>query len=177
MKGGVVTMLFVLRLLLEFGARWTGKVTFTLVPDEETGGQLGTGYLFDSGLIPPVSLGMLMPEPTSGVVWNASRGAISLRVTVRGLPAHVGLQHEGVNAFEQMLLVANALRELKADPKFQRIPVVVLTTSTAEEDIARCYEMGAASYCTKPVSFGDLCELISTMSKYWFEHVRLPPKR
>ena len=56
---------------------------------------------------------MLTPEPTGGVVWNANRGAITLRVTARGKTAHVGRQHEGVNAFEGMLTVARALLELK----------------------------------------------------------------
>ena len=67
-----------------------------------------------------------------------------------------------------------ALRELKADPDLQRIPVVVLTTSTADEDIIRCYEMGAASYCTKPVTFGGLVEAIKALRRYWFEIVELP---
>ena len=58
---------------------------------------------------------MLTPEPTSGVIWNGDRGAISLRVTVKGKPAHVGLQHQGVNAFERMLVVAQALLELKKE--------------------------------------------------------------
>jgi acetylornithine deacetylase/succinyl-diaminopimelate desuccinylase-like protein len=60
-------------------------------------------------------IGMLLPEPTSGVVWNASRGAISLRVTVFGKSAHVGLQHQGENAFERMLCVVEQLQELKRE--------------------------------------------------------------
>ena len=56
---------------------------------------------------------MLLPEPTSGVVWNANRGAISLRVKVLGKSAHVGLQHRGENAFEQMVRVVERLQELK----------------------------------------------------------------
>jgi acetylornithine deacetylase/succinyl-diaminopimelate desuccinylase-like protein len=56
---------------------------------------------------------MLTPEPTGGVVWNANRGAITLRVTTRGKTAHVGRQHEGVNAFEGMLAIAQALVDLK----------------------------------------------------------------
>ncbi len=58
---------------------------------------------------------MLTAEPTSGVIWNANRGAVTLRITTRGKHAHVGLQHPGVNAFEQMLVAASALRELKAE--------------------------------------------------------------
>jgi acetylornithine deacetylase/succinyl-diaminopimelate desuccinylase-like protein len=56
---------------------------------------------------------MLTAEPTSGAVWNASRGAISLRVTVHGRPAHVGLSCQGINAFERMLLVARELEQLQ----------------------------------------------------------------
>jgi acetylornithine deacetylase/succinyl-diaminopimelate desuccinylase-like protein len=63
---------------------------------------------------------MLTPEPTSGVVWNANRGALTLRVTARGKPAHVGLQHQGVNAFERMLRVAAALQTLKTEVERRR---------------------------------------------------------
>jgi len=58
---------------------------------------------------------MMTAEPTSGVVWNANRGAISLRVTVKGKPAHVGLSCQGVNAFERMLVIARELENLKAE--------------------------------------------------------------
>jgi CheY-like chemotaxis protein len=67
-----------------------------------------------------------------------------------------------------------ALRELKADPDFQRIPVVVLTTSVEDDDVGFCYNAGASSYCAKPSSYSALCELMQVVSKYWFEHVRLP---
>jgi len=60
-------------------------------------------------------VGMLLAEPTSGVVWNANRGAISLRVRVLGKSAHVGLQHQGANAFERMHLVVERLQELKRE--------------------------------------------------------------
>jgi acetylornithine deacetylase/succinyl-diaminopimelate desuccinylase-like protein len=63
---------------------------------------------------------MLTAEPTSGVVWNANRGAISLLVTVKGRAAHVGLQHLGVNAFERMTAVAGLLAELKNDVESRR---------------------------------------------------------
>jgi acetylornithine deacetylase/succinyl-diaminopimelate desuccinylase-like protein len=56
---------------------------------------------------------MFTPEPTSGVIWNACRGAISMRVTVRGKPAHVGLHFRGVNAFEQAMELAHAFAALK----------------------------------------------------------------
>jgi succinyl-diaminopimelate desuccinylase len=67
------------------------------------------------GLLDRNALGMLLPEPTNGVVWNANRGAISLRVRVYGKPAHVGLQHQGENAFERVHRVVAKLQELKQE--------------------------------------------------------------
>ena len=67
-----------------------------------------------------------------------------------------------------------ALREIKANPDFRRIPIVVLTTSKAEEDILRSYDLGVNSYVTKPVTFKSLVELIRVMKLYWFELVELP---
>jgi acetylornithine deacetylase/succinyl-diaminopimelate desuccinylase-like protein len=55
---------------------------------------------------------MLTPEPTSGVVWNANRGAITVRVAVRGREAHVGLMHQGRNAFEDAMRVVAGLQKL-----------------------------------------------------------------
>jgi len=67
-----------------------------------------------------------------------------------------------------------ALKEIKSDPKLRRIPVVILTTSKAEEDMLRGYDLGAASYITKPVTFSALVELMRTLGKYWVEFVELP---
>jgi CheY-like chemotaxis protein len=67
-----------------------------------------------------------------------------------------------------------ALKEIKADPDLRRIPVVVLTTSKAEEDILRSYDLGVNSYITKPVSFAALVETVKMLGKYWFEIVELP---
>jgi len=67
-----------------------------------------------------------------------------------------------------------ALKEMKADPILRRIPVVVLTTSKAEEDILRSYDLGVNSYVTKPVTFKSLVELIKVLGQYWFEVVELP---
>lgn len=66
------------------------------------------------------------------------------------------------------------LKELKSDPDLRQIPVLVLTTSQAEEDILRSYYLGANSYITKPVTFSSLIEVMQTLSKYWFEIVELP---
>lgn len=66
-----------------------------------------------------------------------------------------------------------ALREIKADPELRRIPVVILTTSKAEEDIYRSYDVGANSYITKPVTFDGLIELMRTLGRYWVEFVEI----
>jgi CheY-like chemotaxis protein len=70
-----------------------------------------------------------------------------------------------------------ALREIKADPELRNIPVVVLTTSKAEEDIAQSYDLGANSFITKPVTFDGLVEVVRGLGKYWFDIVELPPTR
>jgi CheY-like chemotaxis protein len=67
-----------------------------------------------------------------------------------------------------------ALEEIKKDPELRRIPVVVLTTSKAEEDVCRSYDLGANSYITKPVTFQSLVDVMRTLEKYWFEIVELP---
>lgn len=67
-----------------------------------------------------------------------------------------------------------ALGEIKSDPRLRAIRVVVLTTSKAEEDIIRTYNLSAASYITKPVTFDGLLDVIRTVGKYWLEIVELP---
>jgi succinyl-diaminopimelate desuccinylase len=114
MKGGLVAMLYAVRALQECGIELGGRIGLTFVPDEETGGKRGSDWLARNGMLGRDGIGMLSAEPTSGVVWNASRGAFSIRVTVHGKPAHVGLQHQGENAFENMLRVVAELRKLKA---------------------------------------------------------------
>ena len=67
-----------------------------------------------------------------------------------------------------------ALREIKADPDLRRIPIVVLTTSKAEEDIYRTYDLGANSFIAKPVKFESLVALMKEIKRYWIEIVELP---
>jgi CheY-like chemotaxis protein len=67
-----------------------------------------------------------------------------------------------------------ALSEMKADPNLRNIRVVVMTTSKAEEDILRTYDLGASSYVTKPVTFTALVDVIATLGRYWLEIVELP---
>jgi len=67
------------------------------------------------------------------------------------------------------------LREIRADPALRRLPIVVLTTSRADEDIVRSYELGVNSFIVKPVTFAGLVEVLRTLGRYWFEVVALPP--
>lgn len=67
-----------------------------------------------------------------------------------------------------------ALKEIKADPKLKSIRIVILTTSKAEEDIYRTYDLSAASYITKPVTFAGMAEVIKILGRYWLEIVALP---
>ena len=67
-----------------------------------------------------------------------------------------------------------ALQELKQDPRFRAIRVIIMTTSKAEEDILRTYSLSAASYITKPVTFESLVDVVKTLGKYWLEIVELP---
>lgn len=67
-----------------------------------------------------------------------------------------------------------ALREIKSDPELRRIPVIILTTSKAEEDIVRSYDLGVNSFIVKPVTFDALVETVRELGKYWFQIVELP---
>ena len=69
------------------------------------------------------------------------------------------------------------LKELKTDPELRQIPVVVLTTSKADEDIYKSYDLGVNSYIVKPVTFEALVDILQTLEKYWFEIVELPPEK
>ncbi|MBX9627978.1 MAG: response regulator [Gemmataceae bacterium] len=68
-----------------------------------------------------------------------------------------------------------ALKAIKADPHLRPLRVVVMTTSAAEEDVAGSYDLQAASYITKPVTFDRLVEVVRALGKYWLEIVELPP--
>jgi len=67
-----------------------------------------------------------------------------------------------------------ALAAIKADQRFASIPVVILTTSHAEADIVRSYEIGANSYIAKPVTFEGLVQVMADLGRYWFDIVQLP---
>jgi CheY-like chemotaxis protein len=67
-----------------------------------------------------------------------------------------------------------ALKEIKSDDSLRNIPVVVFTTSKAEEDIYKTYQLGVNSFITKPVTFDNLTKVMRTLGNYWFEIVQLP---
>jgi acetylornithine deacetylase/succinyl-diaminopimelate desuccinylase family protein len=116
MKGGLVSMIFAIRALADCGVRPDGRIALRVVPDEETGGALGSETLRRDGrLFAEDACAMLTAEPTGGIVWNASRGALTYRLRVKGRTSHVGLQYRGVNAFENMLVIANELASLKKE--------------------------------------------------------------
>ena len=112
MKSGLASMLYAAVALQRLRVPLNGRVGLVFVPDEETGGRRGSGFLAATKRLGAHGIGMLTPEPTSGVVWNANRGAITVRVTVHGREAHVGLLHQGRNAFEDAVRVVAGLQRL-----------------------------------------------------------------
>jgi len=70
-----------------------------------------------------------------------------------------------------------ALKEIKSNPDLRNIPVIVLTTSKAEEDILTTYDIGANSFIRKPVSFDAFINTVKVLKEYWFEIVALPTVR
>ena len=112
MKGGLVSMLYGAAAANELGLLDGRTIVFHFVCDEETGSAAGSGHLREAGLIDPEAVAMVTAEPTGGVIWHACRGAITLRVRTHGREAHVGYVHQGVNAFEHMIRIAEPLTAL-----------------------------------------------------------------
>jgi acetylornithine deacetylase/succinyl-diaminopimelate desuccinylase-like protein len=115
MKSGLAAMIHAAAAVRDEGLLKSGRIGIVLVPDEETAGPRGSRHLDARGLLGRNAVGMLTPEPTGGVIWNANRGAISLRVTMHGKAAHVGRQFEGVNAFERALPAITHLVDIKKE--------------------------------------------------------------
>ncbi len=113
MKGGLLSMMYAVKALKDSGTELNGRVALVFVPDEETGGRRGSTRLAQHKQFEPNALAMFTAEPTSGVIWNACRGAISIRVTVKGKSAHVGHHYKGRNAFEQAIRIVNDLQALR----------------------------------------------------------------
>ena len=126
MKSGLAAMIYAALALREGGFLRDGRVGLVFVPDEETAGPRGSRHLAERGLLGRNAIGMLTPEPTGGVIWNGNRGAISLKITVHGKSAHVARQHEGINAFERMITVAQALQVLKAEVETAQGSILML---------------------------------------------------
>jgi len=112
MKGGLVSMIYGGAAARELGLLDDRRIVVHLVCDEETGSTAGSGHMREAGLIDRDALAMLTAEPTGGVIWHACRGAITLRVQTTGREAHVGYANDGVNAFEDMIRVAEPLTAL-----------------------------------------------------------------
>jgi len=97
---------------------------------------------------------------------------------------HAGLVNPDVRRPDLILLDLNlprkdgrdVLSEIKADPDLRLIPVVVLTTSDAKDDVLNAYALHANSYLTKPVDFSQFTRILSVLASYWFEVVRLPTR-
>jgi len=144
----------------------------------------------------PITILMAEDDPEDRMLvreaWEESRLANELRFVENGEELMDYLYHRGQYANpidsprpDLILLDLNmpkkdgreALKEIKADPNLRRIPIVVLTTSKAEEDILRTYDLGVNSFITKPVTFESLVDLMRTLGKYWLEIVELPSER
>ncbi len=67
-----------------------------------------------------------------------------------------------------------ALEEIKDDPKLRRLPVIVMTTSSADEDVVKTYNLGVNSFVTKPFNFSRLVEMVGALKTYWMDTVKLP---
>ncbi len=115
MKSGLAAMIYAAAAARDEGLLTSGRIGIVLVPDEETAGPRGSRDLAARGILGKDAIGMLTPEPTGGMIWNANRGAITLRATMRGKVAHVGRQFEGVNAFERALPALQRLAEIKKE--------------------------------------------------------------
>lgn len=113
---------------------------------------------------------------------------VNLSVVADGVEAmnflhHQGEYHQSVRP-DLILLDWNlprkdgreVLAEIKADERLQRIPVIVLTTSQAEEDIIKAYNLHANCYITKPVDFHQFMQIVQSIEDFWFTIVELPPE-
>jgi len=105
MKGGIVAALIAVKTFLELHKEFRGSIEFALVPDEEIGGETGTGYLVRHGLSSPDYV--VIPEPSgSNRVWIGHRGALWFYIEIFGRQAHGSTPWLGVNAFEYMVKIA-----------------------------------------------------------------------
>lgn len=119
----------------------------------------------------------------------AGRGAITLRTVSDGedllnyLHQRGGYEAEGAAPRPDLILLdlsmpkksgLQALAEIKSASDLRSIPIVIMTTSSQEEEIRRCYDLGANSFVTKPVRFETLVDVMNSIDRYWFQTVELP---
>lgn len=119
---------------------------------------------------------------------NDSKLLISMNVVEDGVEAMAFLKREGkysdASRPDLILLDLNlprkdgraVLAEVKADDSLKMIPIVILTTSTAEEDILKTYNLGANCYITKPVGLAQFTSVVQAIEGFWFTVVRLPTR-
>lgn len=119
---------------------------------------------------------------------DLSKLRISLNVVEDGEEALAYLHHEtpyeDVPRPDLVLLDLNlpkrdgreVLQEMKKHDELKRIPVVILTTSGAQEDILRTYDLGASSYVTKPIGLEAFTEMVKAIENFWFTIVQYPPE-
>jgi CheY-like chemotaxis protein len=121
------------------------------------------------------------------LAFEESKLLINLSVAEDGVAAIKFLQQRQAAQLAQpdlMLLDLNlpkksgheVLSEIKVDANLKRIPVIVLTTSQAEEDILGAYNSHASGYITKPVSFDQIIKVVQSIENFWFTIVRLPSR-
>ncbi|MDJ0618723.1 MAG: response regulator [Calothrix sp. MO_192.B10] len=141
-----------------------------------------------------MSLEVLLIEDNPGdveltqIALDDSKISVNLSVVEDGVEAMAFLHKEGkyakVTTPDIILLDLNlpkkdgreVLAEIKADNLLRRIPVVVLTTSQAEEDVLKAYNLSANCYITKPVDFDQFVKIVQSIENFWFTIVKLPPE-
>lgn len=117
------------------------------------------------------------------VAFRAADFAVELHITTDGLEAMEFLRDEELPSPDLMLLDLNlprkdgfgVIEEIRDDRDLECLPVLVLSSSTSEEDISSCYEKQANAYLTKPDSPDSFVKLVQSIEKFWVETVRLPP--
>lgn len=119
--------------------------------------------------------------------FNRSKVALNMSVARDGIEAIAYLRQQGDHQTactpDLILLDLNlprkdgreVLLEMQADEHLKQIPVVVLTTSDADEDILKSYQVGANAYVTKPVGLEGLTKVVNLLEEFWFTIVKLPP--
>ena len=110
---------------------------------------------------------------------NVARDGVEALAMLRKQGSHANFKQPDLILLDLNLPRKNGrevLKEIKEDPALRRIPVVVLTSSIAEEDIIRTYDLHANCYVTKPLELGSFMEMVKAIQEFWVGIVRLPPK-